>query len=133
MYSNFIGNCWYYGYKFCSTFKTTFNNCSWKCANEVITSKFIFLSFEFFSFPAPSLPRFDLISLIFFDAVSITIIAVAIHLTVVKIVENRYHYKINSCQVRSFILKFNKKTQKLKIIALYVIFFKLRLLFKKYL
>ncbi|KAI6172384.1 Sulfate permease family protein 3 [Aphelenchoides besseyi] len=50
------------------------------------------------NFPPPALPRFDLISSIFVTTLGITIVTVAIHLTVVKIVENRYHHRINSCK-----------------------------------
>uniref|UniRef100_A0A914C075 STAS domain-containing protein n=1 Tax=Acrobeloides nanus TaxID=290746 RepID=A0A914C075_9BILA len=49
-------------------------------------------------FPPPTLPRFELVPSIFVDSVSIAVIAVAIHLTVTKIVEKRYHYKISSGQ-----------------------------------
>jgi solute carrier family 26 protein len=52
------------------------------------------------TFPPPAIPRFELAQFVLFDAISIAVTAVAIHLTVVKIVENRYHYKINSCQVQ---------------------------------
>ncbi|KAH7723179.1 SULP-3 protein [Aphelenchoides avenae] len=44
------------------------------------------------------MPRFDLIPSIFVNAFSIAVVAVAIHLTVAKIVENRYHYRISSCR-----------------------------------
>uniref|UniRef100_A0A914H0U4 Calmodulin n=1 Tax=Globodera rostochiensis TaxID=31243 RepID=A0A914H0U4_GLORO len=50
------------------------------------------------NFPPPSLVRYELVPFVFFDAIGIAVTAVAMHLTVVKIVENRYHYKINSCQ-----------------------------------
>ncbi|XGW35619.1 hypothetical protein V3C99_019096 [Haemonchus contortus] len=49
-------------------------------------------------FPPPSLPRFDLIQYIGVNAVAIALTAVAIHLTVAKIVEKRYKYKINHGQ-----------------------------------
>ncbi|PIO72915.1 inorganic anion transporter, SulP family [Teladorsagia circumcincta] len=49
-------------------------------------------------FPPPSLPRFDLIQYIGVNAVAIAMTAVAIHLTVAKIVEKRYKYKINHGQ-----------------------------------
>ncbi|CAI4223688.1 unnamed protein product [Auanema sp. JU1783] len=49
-------------------------------------------------FPPPSLPRFDLISYIGPNAVAIAITAVAIHITVAKVVEKRYKYKINHGQ-----------------------------------
>ncbi|VDK43902.1 unnamed protein product, partial [Cylicostephanus goldi] len=50
-------------------------------------------------FPPPSLPRFDLIQYIGVNVVAIALTAVAIHLTVAKIVEKRYKYKINHGQV----------------------------------
>ncbi|UMM43296.1 hypothetical protein L5515_018846 [Caenorhabditis briggsae] len=49
-------------------------------------------------FPPPSLPRFDLIRHIGLNAVAIAITAVAIHITVAKVVEKRYKYKINHGQ-----------------------------------
>ncbi|KAK6058974.1 inorganic anion transporter, SulP family [Cooperia oncophora] len=49
-------------------------------------------------FPPPSLPRFDLIQYIGVNAVAIALTAVAIHLTVAKIVEKRYKYKVNHGQ-----------------------------------
>ncbi|CAD5210692.1 unnamed protein product [Bursaphelenchus okinawaensis] len=49
------------------------------------------------SFPPPALPRFELIPSIFVTTLGITIVTVAIHLTVVKIVENKHHEPINSC------------------------------------
>ncbi|KAK6759661.1 hypothetical protein RB195_021316 [Necator americanus] len=49
-------------------------------------------------FPPPSLPRFDLIQYIGVNVVAIALTAVAIHLTVAKIVEKRYKYKINHGQ-----------------------------------
>ncbi|CAI5454712.1 unnamed protein product [Caenorhabditis angaria] len=49
-------------------------------------------------FPPPSLPRFDLIRHIGLNAAAIAITAVAIHITVAKVVEKRYHYKINHGQ-----------------------------------
>ncbi|CAD5215257.1 unnamed protein product [Bursaphelenchus xylophilus] len=48
-------------------------------------------------FPPPALPRFELIPSIFVTTLGITIVTVAIHLTVVKIVENKHHEPINSC------------------------------------
>ncbi|KAL3091743.1 hypothetical protein niasHT_024325 [Heterodera trifolii] len=50
------------------------------------------------NFPPPSMVRYELFPFVFFDAIGIAVTAVAMHLTVAKIVENRYHYKINSCQ-----------------------------------
>uniref|UniRef100_A0A915N0D8 SLC26A/SulP transporter domain-containing protein n=1 Tax=Meloidogyne javanica TaxID=6303 RepID=A0A915N0D8_MELJA len=50
------------------------------------------------NFPTPSIPHFELIPFVFIDAISIAVTAVAIHLTVIRIVENKYHYVINSCQ-----------------------------------
>ena len=58
-----------------------------------------------FRFPPPSLPRFDLIRHIGLNAAAIALPAVAIHITVAKVVEKRYKYKINHGQVsarRSF-------------------------------
>uniref|UniRef100_A0A1I7TRE7 STAS domain-containing protein n=1 Tax=Caenorhabditis tropicalis TaxID=1561998 RepID=A0A1I7TRE7_9PELO len=49
-------------------------------------------------FPPPSLPRFDLIRHIGLNAAAIAITAVAIHITVAKVVEKRYKYKINHGQ-----------------------------------
>ncbi|VDK18966.1 unnamed protein product, partial [Anisakis simplex] len=49
-------------------------------------------------FPPPSLPRFDLLPSICIDALSIAAIAVAIHVTVAKIVEKRYEYNIKCGQ-----------------------------------
>uniref|UniRef100_A0A914LIT9 SLC26A/SulP transporter domain-containing protein n=1 Tax=Meloidogyne incognita TaxID=6306 RepID=A0A914LIT9_MELIC len=50
------------------------------------------------NFPTPSIPHFELIPFVFIDAISIAVTAVAIHLTVIRIVENKYHYAINSYQ-----------------------------------
>ncbi|VDK55150.1 unnamed protein product [Anisakis simplex] len=49
-------------------------------------------------FPPPSLPRFDLLPSVCIDALSIAAIAVAIHVTVAKIVEKRYEYNIKCGQ-----------------------------------
>ncbi|KAE9418333.1 hypothetical protein Angca_006053, partial [Angiostrongylus cantonensis] len=49
-------------------------------------------------FPPTSLPRLDLIQFIGLNAAAIALTAVAIHLTVAKIVEKRYKYKINHGQ-----------------------------------
>ncbi|PAV55661.1 hypothetical protein WR25_01519 [Diploscapter pachys] len=49
-------------------------------------------------FPPPSLPRFDLIPYIGLNAVAIAITSVAIHITVAKVVEKRYKYKVNHGQ-----------------------------------
>ncbi|CAB3399440.1 unnamed protein product [Caenorhabditis bovis] len=49
-------------------------------------------------FPPPSLPRFDLIRHIGLNSAAIAITAVAIHITVAKVVEKRYKYKINHGQ-----------------------------------
>ncbi|KAI6183854.1 Sulfate permease family protein 3 [Aphelenchoides bicaudatus] len=48
-------------------------------------------------FPPPALPRFELIPSLFVTTLGITIVTVSIHLTVVKIIENKYHHKTNSC------------------------------------
>lgn len=50
---------------------------------------------QFFSFPPPTMPRFELVPSIFVNAFSIAVVSVAIHLTVTKIVEKRYAYKIS--------------------------------------
>ncbi|KAK0394631.1 hypothetical protein QR680_000848 [Steinernema hermaphroditum] len=47
-------------------------------------------------FPPPSLPRFDLIPSIFLNTLSISVFAMVIHLTVARIVERRYEYKISN-------------------------------------
>lgn len=44
------------------------------------------------------MPRFELIPSIFVTSLGITIVTVAIHLTVIKIVEFKYHEKANSGQ-----------------------------------
>ncbi|KAF7627327.1 STAS domain-containing protein [Meloidogyne graminicola] len=50
------------------------------------------------NFPTPSIPHFELIPFVFIDAINIAVTSVAIHLTVIRIVENKYYYNINSCQ-----------------------------------
>uniref|UniRef100_A0A1I8AKX6 STAS domain-containing protein n=1 Tax=Steinernema glaseri TaxID=37863 RepID=A0A1I8AKX6_9BILA len=47
-------------------------------------------------FPPPALPRFDLIPSIFLNTLSISVFAMVIHLTVARIVERRYEYKISN-------------------------------------
>jgi solute carrier family 26 protein len=51
---------------------------------------------QLFSFPPPALPRFELVPSIIFTTLGITIVTVSIHLTVVKIIENKFHHKTNS-------------------------------------
>uniref|UniRef100_A0A0R3RK79 Sulfate_transp domain-containing protein n=1 Tax=Elaeophora elaphi TaxID=1147741 RepID=A0A0R3RK79_9BILA len=46
------------------------------------------------AFPRPILPRFDFISTILLDSLIIAAISVAVHITVAKIVEQRYNYSI---------------------------------------
>ncbi|TMS34160.1 hypothetical protein L596_001800 [Steinernema carpocapsae] len=47
-------------------------------------------------FPPPALPRFDLIPSIFLNTLSISVFAMVIHLTVARVVERRYEYKISN-------------------------------------